>query len=709
MPFSRDPDSLGSKLGPKVIAAVTQSVIATKKGLMPTEHKLRVGAMQEIIDRAGHEIAELQRPMLAEILRAGGDKVNPIAREFLERTSSGRDQWQAIAGTLMGVSSGAISQLLSNYLADPIRALISELPSLAPDMGSITKLYTTGWLDLDTAQYNSRGQGYSDDWFDLLYRLSQSWPDIQSVLEFWRRGLIDWSDAQGFLTRIGVPTELFEYYEGIRQNVLSVSDAALGVLRTDLTLAQGRQIATANGYSDDDFNTLIDNTGEPLGLEQMLMAYRRGYITEDQLKLGIAQSRVRNEWTDTAIALRYSPASSADAIQAVVQGYLSESDARTVLDQNGVDPSAFDWLLKTAGEPLSRTEMADLVNRGLATEDDYKLALEESRLKDSYINLSVNLIKHPPTQEVAVAGYVQNYLSEDEANDLLGKTGLDSQYYDLVKEIAGIPLSLTEVFRLYRYGEMTKDEVEQALRESRLKDKYIDVAFGLNVQYPSIYDVRLMLEEAAITEAMATEILQKEGYPDDLVKALVKTFAMSGSTTSKTVTEGMLSDLYLEGAIDQTEFISSLKSLGYSDANAQLILEVNEWKAELSARNSLISRTRTLYVSNKITEQEAQNRLTVALVPSGVIDRVMADWNAELELNVKELTAAQIVDAWKYALFNPDDLPTNTTAAVDRLVQLGYDSGDALLLLQITNKGPTGGFFGGNTTGGQANTSSAKS
>jgi hypothetical protein len=698
MRYSRDPNDWGGKIGPKLIAAVTQSVIATKKGLMPTEHTLRVNAMQTIIDRAGHEIAELQRPMLHEILRAGGDNVNPIAREFLERTASGRDQWQAIAGTLMGVSSGAISSLLSNYLADPVRALISELPSLAPDMGSLTALYTKGWLDLDTAYYNSRGQGYSDDWFDLLFRLSQSWPDIQSVLEFWRRGLIDWSDATGFLTRIGVPTELFGYYEGIRENVLSVSDAALGVLRTDLTLAEGQAIASANGYTNDDFNTLIENTGEPLGLEQLLMAYRREIITEDQLKLGIAQSRVRNEWTDTAIALRYSPASSADAIQAVVQGYLSEQDARTVLDQNGVDPSAFDWLLLTAGEPLSRTEMTDLVNRGLATEDDYKLALEQSRLKDSYIDLSVNLIKHPPTQEVAVAGYVQNYLTDDQANDLLGKTGLDEQYYDLVKEIAGIPLSLTEVFRLYRYGEMTKDEVEQALRESRLKDKYIDVAFGLNVQYPSIYDVRLMLEENAITEAMAADILQKEGYPDELIKALVKTFAMSGTTTSKALTEGMLSDLYLEGAIDQTEFIEALKSLGYSDANAQLILEVNEWKVELSARNSLISRTRTLYIANKISEQEAQNRLTVALIPAGVIDRVMADWNAELEVNTKLLTEAQIVDAWKYALFVPDSLPDNTTTAVNRLVQLGYTADDALLLLQITNKAPTGGYFGATPT-----------
>jgi hypothetical protein len=704
MQYSRGADNLGVKLTPKLIQAVSQSVIATKRGLLDTEHKLRVGAAQAIIDRAGMEYADLHRPILTALLESGTIPIDPMAREFLERTSSGEHQWEAIAGITGGAATGAISTVLNNFLADPVRNLVSRLPSLSPDVGTVANLFARGWLDRNDAYYNSRGQGYSDNWFDLMYRLAQSWPNTVTLFEMYHRGVITWSDVELYLERNGIDSTLWEHYFKINNVLPTVADAALGILRNDITSAQGYELARANGMTDADFDLLILNTGEPPGIMQLLEAYRREFIDENTLHRGVLQSRIRDEWWPTIFALRYEPLSTADAIQSSVQGYITKDKAKEYATQNGLNPDDFDAAWLAAGEPLSRTEMTYLVNWGFATMDDYKNALRQSRLKDSYIDLAENLIKRPMSVADAVEGFVQNYLTEKQADDIMGMNGLRDQDKVILREIAGEPVSKTEALTLLRRGEMTLDQVKQALRESRLKDKYIDQVIELQTNYPGIYDIRLLVSEGAIDDTQAAKLLAIEGYPADLIKPLIAAFSGASSTASKAVTEAMLADLFLESAINATEFTEMLQALGYSPANAALILEVNQWKAELTARNSLLARVRTLYVGNKITAQQAENDLTVALVPYAVVTKVMADWELERTATVKLLSEAQIVDAWNSSLFSDNDPPVNTSMAVAYLAKLGYSPDDADILLELKNKPLFDGSPSGNASKGKKNT-----
>jgi hypothetical protein len=706
MPYSRTVDQLGAKLTPKLIQAVSQSVIATKRGLMDTEHKLRVGATQEIIDRAGREVGGHLRPLI-EAGIAANDKMNPVVRDYLERAASGEHQWEALGGQLaLSGGQALLGQLLSNELAPVIYKITAANPNLALSADSAPLAINAQLITQDDYFENMAEFGYGRPIAQILQELSTNVPGAPLLYELYHRGYITMDDIRTWLARAGYPPSLITGITDLNAVLLTSADAALGVLRGDITLQQGYEVANANGLSNDNFDVLLLNTGEPPGIEQLLEAYRRGFIDENALHTGVLQSRIRDEWWPTVFALRYEPLSTADAIQASVQGYITKDQAKTYATQNGLNPDDFDAAWLAAGEPLSRTEMTDLVNWGFATEDDYKSALQQSRLKDSYIDLAVDLIKRPMTVADAVEGYVQNYLSEKDADDIMGMNGLRDQDKVILREIAGEPLSKTELLTLLRRGELTQDQVEQGLRESRLKDKYIPYALDLQTQYPGIYDIRLLVSEGAIDDKTAAKLLAIEGYPADLITPLINAFSGASSTASKAITESMLADLYLESAIDATEFTSALKALGYSDANAALILEVNQWKAELAARNALISKVRTLYVGNKISAQDAENDLTVALVPPAVVTKVMQSFELEREANIKFLSEAQIVSAWNASLFSASDPAANTQDAVNYLGKLGYSANDADILLQLKNKQLFDGNPSVNSQQGKKNTQS---
>jgi hypothetical protein len=684
----------GDRLLLKHARAMTMAMQAYKVGIAEHEFELHTNILQEMANREGHEIADLYRPIVEYLL----ERVDlpDIYRDILEKGKSGDQQWQAIAlFAAQSAESGFVSTALgpiwaafANELIDIQYAAVGTNPHLIPAYPAIVGLNVKGLIDDGTAEQHGRQLGYTDGWTELLKRAGYTYPDIQIILTMVRRGIFDWQTAITYMTLNGVSPDMQVFYNSLLDNVLSPADAALAVLRTDMTLDQGRSIAHANGFTDDQFNTLLNNTGEPLGLQQLSEAYRRDIIDEATFKTGIRQSRVRDQWIDTAIDLRYSPMATADAVDALVQGYMDENTAKSITQQNGLLPAHFDYLYKVNGDPLSFTEMITLLRRGEATETDVTAALKQSRLKDEYIPFALKLRTGPMSTPDAIEGKVQGYLTEDQARDIASQNGLRSQDFDPLLLTAGDPLSKTEMLRLYNRGKVTEDDVKAALRQSRLKDSYIDMALELRTQLPALYEVRALLADGSITPIVGTEILLESGYQDDIVKAIVTGATNAPLVTAKALTEAMYADLYKEQAITAEEFQTELKALGYSDDATVLITTIYDQQIAITSRNSTITKIRAGYTSKRITLAQAQSDLNTLGVASSMVDRLIADWNIQISTTIKMLTEAQVVDAWSMNLFDADNQVDNTQAALNYLSTLGYTSDDAVILLEIKHKGP---------------------
>jgi hypothetical protein len=584
---------VGDKLLPKLIPILRDTIVSTKKDLASHERSVRKNATQDVIDAMGTEIADLFRPYMEQIITEAAGTVSPELLAHLKDAASGEHQAKAIGGLLMGPISGALGTLISNEIAPIVYKLVQANPNLDVDPGTAANMAAQGIVTYSNGETAAAQQGFNRDIWSALYQVAQSAPDPTTIWQLLNRGTLAFHEAQRWMHKNGYDPTVIQPIIDLRRQLLSPADLALAVLRQNISHDEGVTIAAENGIDAADFEVLIGNTGEPPGVIDMLTMFRRHIIDEPTLTKGILESRLRNEWIPAIIKYRYSPMSTADAVNAAVQNHLTDTEAASIADQNGLVPGAYDTLRLTAGEPLS----------------------------------------------------------------------------------------LTELLRLWKRGDVSVDIVKQGMRESRLKDKYIDDALKLAIQIPPYFAIEAMLKTGVIPDSLATQWLTDDGYQADAIKAIISASHKAKTVKAKDLSEGMYSTLYLEQAISADDFRAGLKQLGYSQSESDLIIKLDDWRIALAQRNNAIGHVRSAYVGHKISKQDASNRLDALKIPSAMRDKVLADWDLERASAVRLLTPAQVAAAWKLTLITESE-------AFAYLGKLGYSGSDAILLLEIANKGP---------------------
>lgn len=583
----RDVSQVGNKLLPKIIHAVSQVIISTRRNLAPLDHHVRVKATWDVFSRIGEELAAHYGPMIDLMTEGDTSNVHPAVMQWLADTRSGTDQAKAISGLLFGAGTSAISTFLSNELAPLVYRVVSLNPNLDLDPATAANAVVENIVPYADGANAAASQGYADSRFQVLVELAKQYPGAADALELRRRGLIDAGTLNLFLERSGMPEIARVPYAQLTQNELSLADAALAYLRSDIGLAEAQAIAHANGFTNEQLTIFLGNVGEPLGLEQLLEAYRREFIDQAEVERGIKQSRVRNEWIPTALKLAFAPITVADAVNANVQGYITPAEVAAIAKQNGLESGQSDLLIKVAGEPLSRTELEELYNRGLISQAD----------------------------------------------------------------------------------------VEQGLRESRLKNKYVADAFALHVKLLEPRMLSSAVEVGALTHDEAIKRALEQGYSDADAQVLVNEGSNRKLLTRRNEVLTAAETLYEDNAIDEAQLRAAAKAAGFDVTETDEIVKVAEYRREARWVSSVITVIRSKYVGHHITKSQATGYLDSLGMPAARRDQLLVIWDMERAASTKQLTEAQIAKALKLQLISPEN-------ALERLIQLGYSAGDAALLLK---------------------------
>lgn len=391
----------GAKIGPRLAVLLSQGVIYAHHRLHAVKHKLAMAIFHSISDEISEEVDVTLGPIISRI-HAAMDESHP-QYPVINFLHTQHGQLKAIVGSGVQASGilGSIATILNNELAPIVYNILKSNPALLPDGEVIVNAYAQGQVSRDEAIGALAAQGIQHGWAEQMLAQAQAWPDLATSAELFRRSLISHDEFVTYLALNGVRQDIAVKMTALFEVPLSPPDAALAVLRGNMTQDAGERIAFASGVTSDTFATMVENTGEPPGLEQLLEGYRRGFIDGPTLRHGILQSRYRDEWIPLLEKLRYAPMPTADAVNAVVQNHLGMDQGAAVAEQNGLEPGAFQTLYETAGEPLSRTEMEQLYNRGLASEADVLQAMSESRLKNKYNKQAFALhTKLPPIMTI---------------------------------------------------------------------------------------------------------------------------------------------------------------------------------------------------------------------------------------------------------------------------------------------------------------------
>lgn len=587
MPSYRDPSTLGAKVGPKIAKLIVDAIVAAKRALGPHEHMVRVKAAQTVINQAGHEVADLYRPLLQAVLDDPDAPLHDAAREFLEKVASGDQQWHSLAGALGTLGQSALSQAIGNAVA-PIAYKINSLgPNLDLDPQTAAQAVAAGLATLDNGRSAARDQGIASNEFDTLVGLAQNIPDITTLNDMVNRGLISEQTAALWTERGAVPAQLRGAALATRAALLPPDLASLAVLRGVISLAEGERIAALSGVSKADFNIMIEDTGEPLGLEQLLEAFRRGFIDQATLRRGILQSRVRNEWIPTAEKLRYSPMSVADAVNAVVQGHLTMAEGESFAQLNGLEPGQFGTLVQTAGEPPSRLEMLELLNRGEVTLAEVKQAFSESRIKDKYIDTVIKL-RYRLLEPRVLAGAVEaGSLTYEQAI----KYAMD---YGYTAELAKVLVGAGSARKMAKYRDRVMSAVETLFEDNAISEaeannlakglgfsadetKFIFEAGNFRRQSRTVNGVIAAIKTKYlarhITKNMAMDLLTALGVPAAQRDYLIEVWSIEWRAYTRQLTEAQIVKAANKKLITEPDALARLLYLGYSAEDAKLLLE----------------------------------------------------------------------------------------------------------------------------------------
>lgn len=578
---------VGDRLGPKLARLFSQTYIATRRQLLPTEVRARQHATQNVIDDAGREVAEHYRPIVQLLLDVAGDSMRPEVRTFLEEAMSGEHQLKAIGGLLMGPATSALSIIISNELAPAVYKVVGANPSLDLDPQTAATAAAQRIIPYADGAGAAHDQGYGVGEFQTLYNMALGYPAIADALEMLRRGAIDSGEFTTLLERNAVPDNLIGAWRTLENVLLSPADAALAQLRGNLTPGQAAAVSRAWGISQADHDILVANTGEPPGAEQLAEALRRGFIDQATFTKGILESRIRDEWVPTMLKLRYTPMSVADAVNAVVQNYLTAQDAASIAEQNGLEPGQVDILLESAGEPLSRTELETLYNRGIVTRDTVIQGLRESRLKNKYndyaLDLHVRLLEPRElssavesgavTQAEAVKRALEYGFSEADAK-ILVTGGVNNKLKTYRERV------VSSAEGLYESNAISAEQFLAVCKSMGFEDneaQFILKAAEYRRQEKTLTQVISAIRSKYIGHhingSRASALLDAAGVPAAQRDTLLEQWSIELAANVHLLTPAQIVKAHKLQLIGDQDALNRLVAQGYSDGDAALLIE----------------------------------------------------------------------------------------------------------------------------------------
>jgi hypothetical protein len=353
---------------------------------------------------------------------------------------------------------------------------------------------------------------------------------------------------------------------------LTPAEAALAKLRNAPTTLSMTDEARKSGTDSERFAVMEYITGEPPGIEQLLELYRRDELSRDDLLKGVRQSRVRDEWFNAVLALRFAPPSPLEVIAGAVKGHLDDGTARTYAEQGGLAPKHFDWVRATAGRPPGTVEMLELLNRGEITEADFAAAVRQSDIQDRWIPELLALRRYvPPVRSIPVM-LRHGSITDARATELLKDHGVTD---------ADIPLYLAE-------GHAAKVE---------------------HIKHLALGEVRSLYHARMISHADATLDIEALGYT---TQEAAQMLALVDSARARRYQEAAVSRvhaLYVTHRIDVTEAQLDLDRMGVDPAERDELLRLWRLETQANVRILTLAQVQGAWRRSVMTTAEASRRI----------------------------------------------------------------------------------------------------
>lgn len=381
---------------------------------------------------------------------------------------------------------------------------------------------------------------------------------------------------------------------------LTPEQLAVGVLRGLLDPGNSASEAAKSGIGPGRFQQLQQLAASPPALSLILAAYQR---TKGQVGAGAdAGVDIDEALADLGIDTRYRPlvkalsidVPSAQAVmEALLEGQITREEALTRYTAAGGDPDWFDTDYNRQGQAPTPTQALEMLNRGLIPADgtgpdstSYNQAFLEGPWRNKWLTPFEGLRYYLTPPRSIVAQLRSGAIDQARATELLKANGLNDQTIaEYLHEgsahatAAARELSQSQVVAAYEAKLITAAEATtdlQALRytasDARLILALADKKQATSAARSAVTRIQTLYLSGKDTAATATTALRSLGLDDGAVSALLATWELEKTTTTRTLSEAQIVAGVVYGAITQATAIVRLVALGYDEQDANILI-----------------------------------------------------------------------------------------------------------------------------------------
>lgn len=378
------------------------------------------------------------------------------------------------------------------------------------------------------------------------------------------------------------------------------------------------------------------------------------------------------------------------AAELVARSKLTPDQGAGIAAKSGIGSDNFAHLVDGAKHAPPFEVLVEGVRRKLIAglgqgggEDSFIAGLADLGIDERWWNMLGELVVNKPTGQAALQALLQGQITRDRAYTLWLQAGEDPDWFQDAFNSEGTGPTPDMAGTMANRGVIPWDgegpgvtSFRQAFLEGPLRNKWEPSMRKLMQYLPPPRSVVAMLHAGAITDARAIALFKMHGLSAEDAAAFVAEAHHTTAVADKELTKSEISQLYKDGKITQTQAEQLITKLGYSAANAALILSLaNVQKADTHI-TAAINKVHSLYVAHKINGTAAKQSLVTLKVSPDQATELMDLWDLEIGINVKQLSPAQIVNAWGQKFITEGECLTE-------LQHLGYTAFDAWIIMSL--------------------------
>ena len=366
---------------------------------------------------------------------------------------------------------------------------------------------------------------------------------------------------------------------------LSGAELAAAVLKGVISLDEGVGTARLVGYDAHNFQLLTEIAGQAIGIEEALLLWRRGQISEAELDRIIHYSNVRTDFAPDIKLLKFLPPGAGEVVAGRLKQHLSQTEYLAKLSNAGIDPTEADWLLATAGRPYGTMEGLELLNRGLITEDRFRQVVAQSDINTDFTDDLLNLRVHYPPARTIVPLIRANAITDAQATTLLEYQGIPADLAAAyIKEghttrtTALRELSVAQTLRAYEdqlidgptaIGRIVGRGYPQA--DAELMLEISDTAREERFRDAAVNHVRVRFLAHKLTAGEVQSALTALKIPGAAATAWLELWTLERQSVPVVLTLAQAQGAYHREIITLTEFIAHAHALGYSGMDVKIV------------------------------------------------------------------------------------------------------------------------------------------